>query len=96
MDNVTLTIIVVAIIVLAIAFRFREKISVSLEVLGVKLNAEGHNSPESSNDKQSKEPSPAAQGTVTTASGERSVAIGGDAKGATIQTGDRNTVKSDK
>jgi hypothetical protein len=35
-----------------------------------------------------------AAGITVTASGERSVAIGGDAKGNTIVTGDRNKVKS--
>ena len=35
-----------------------------------------------------------ATGNIVTASGERSVAIGGDAKGNTIVTGDRNKVKS--
>ena len=35
-----------------------------------------------------------AAGINVTASGERSVAIGGDAKGNTIVTGDRNKVKS--
>ena len=35
-----------------------------------------------------------AAGNIVTASGERSVAIGGDAKGNTIVTGDRNKVKS--
>ena len=35
-----------------------------------------------------------AAGITITASGERSVAIGGDAKGSTIVTGDRNKVKS--
>lgn len=35
-----------------------------------------------------------AAGIVVTASGERSVAIGGDVKGSTIVTGDRNRVKS--
>lgn len=34
-----------------------------------------------------------AAGIVVTASGERSVAIGGDVKGSTIVTGDRNKVK---
>ncbi len=35
-----------------------------------------------------------AAGIAVTASGERSVAIGGDVKGSTIVTGDRNKVKS--
>jgi hypothetical protein len=35
-----------------------------------------------------------AAGIIVTASGERSVAIGGDVKGTTIVTGDRNKVKS--
>jgi len=35
-----------------------------------------------------------AAGITVTASGERSVAIGGDVKGSTIVTGDRNKVKS--
>ena len=35
-----------------------------------------------------------AAGIIVTASGERSVAIGGDIKGSTIVTGDRNKVKS--
>ena len=35
-----------------------------------------------------------AAGIIVTASGERSVAIGGDVKGSTIVTGDRNKVKS--
>ena len=35
-----------------------------------------------------------AAGNVVTASGDRSVAIGGDVKGSTIVTGDRNKVKS--
>jgi hypothetical protein len=35
-----------------------------------------------------------AAGITVTASGERSVAIGGDAKGSTIVTGERNKVKS--
>ena len=35
-----------------------------------------------------------AAGNVVTASGERSVAIGGHVKGSTIVTGDRNKVKS--
>jgi hypothetical protein len=35
-----------------------------------------------------------AAGITVTASGERSVAIGGDAKGSTIVTGDRNKVKA--
>lgn len=35
-----------------------------------------------------------AAGNVVTASGERSVAIGGDVKGSSIVTGDRNKVKS--
>jgi len=35
-----------------------------------------------------------AAGIIVTASGERSVAIGGDIKGSTIVTGDRNKVQS--
>lgn len=35
-----------------------------------------------------------AAGIIVSASGERSVAIGGDVKGSTIVTGDRNKVKS--
>lgn len=35
-----------------------------------------------------------AAGIIVTASGERSVAIGGDVKGSTIVTGDRNKVRS--
>ena len=94
MDNITLVLIVVVIIVLALVFRFRHKVAISLEALGIKLKAEGQASPEKTSDKDVKEPESARQGNVADASGKRSVAIGGNANGATITTGDKNTAKT--
>ena len=94
MDNVTLVIIVALVIVLALIVGFRHKVAVSLEALGVKLKAEGRARPETTGTSENDQAIDAVPGNSAVAKGERSVAIGGDAKGAKIVTGDNNKIDS--
>jgi hypothetical protein len=90
MDNVTLALIICAAIVLALIIRFRREVSVSIEALGIAFKAKGKANSEQSSGHKSKELQTARGGNVTAATGDRSAAVGGDAKDATIITGDNN------
>lgn len=88
MDNVTLAIIVVVVIALAVVLKFGRRVMVSFKAVGVELKAEGESAPANAGGAPEKDPAPVGQNTQAVAGGARSVAVGGDANGATITTGD--------
>ncbi len=91
MDNVTIVLIIVAVAVLGIIFRFRQRVMVSLEAFGVKFKAEGEGASLETGGGNAGQPQAANQGNVATATGERSVAVGGNMKGGRIETGDKKS-----
>ena len=91
MDNVTIVLIIVAVAVLGIIFRFRQRVMVSLEAFGVKFKAEGEGAPLETGGGNAGQPQAANKANVATATGERSVAVGGNMKGGRIETGDKKS-----
>ncbi len=89
MDNVTIVLIIVAVAVLGIVFRFRRRVMVSLEAFGVKFKAEGEGVSLETGGDNAGQPQAANKANVATATGERSVAVGGNMTGGSIDTGDK-------
>jgi hypothetical protein len=98
MDTTAIVILVVlALVIVILAFRYRDRIKFGLKgPLGTGLDFEGQNPATDAARTGAGEPdrsaaSPVERSRTTTASGQRSVAVGGKASG-TIVTGDENKV----
>ena len=89
MDTVIVVLVIVAMAIIGIFITYRKRGSISLQAFGIKFKAEG----EGATSATGAEPAgkPEAAGNVATASGERSVAVGGDVTGGRIVTGDKKT-----
>lgn len=98
MDTTAIVILVVlAVVIVILAFRYRDRIKFGLKgPLGTGLDFEGQNPATDAARTGAGEPTksaatPPERSTTTTASGERSVAVRGNASGP-IVTGDKNKI----
>ncbi len=96
MDTTAIVVLTIfAVVIVILAFRFRDRIRFGLKgPLGTSLDFEGQNPAHDATGTGTGEPgksagSPAEASRTTTASGERSVAVGGSASGP-IVTGDQS------